>query len=152
MPGWHFQIFKGSSPALRSATWLPTHWQATRSINGIWPYLMDSGDGVQLLGAARTTKVKTQPSGHFVKYQTKQFKKKCLWTGGGFGGKGLEVQLFLQGLNSKQKLGSLNKDLIHSYFLVRDYQPTKQLIHGCILSCFFSLFSVCFSSLHSFCY
>ena len=47
---------------------------------------------------------------------------------------GLEVQIFLRGLDSKQKLGSLNEDLIHTYFLVRDYQPTKQLIHGYIFS------------------
>lgn len=45
----------------------------------------------------------------------------------------MEVQLFLWGLDSKQKLGSLNEDLIHTYFLVRDYQLTKQLIHGCTL-------------------
>lgn len=40
-------------------------------------------------------------------------------------------------LDIKQKLGSLNGDLIHAYFLIGDFHPTKQLIHGCIL------FSLC---------
>lgn len=65
--GWHFLIFKGNSPAWRSAIWLLTHWQATRSTNGTWPCSMDSGYGVQQLEVARTTQVETQPSGHLVK-------------------------------------------------------------------------------------
>lgn len=87
VPGWRFQTSKSSSAALRSATWLPTHSRATRSTNGTWPCLMDSGDGVRLLGAARTTKVRTQPNATLVKSRTKHSKNKCLWTGGGFGGK-----------------------------------------------------------------
>lgn len=85
----------------------------------------------------------------FGEIPNKTFKNR-LWTGGGFDGKkkGLEVQKYLWGLGSKQKPGSLSEDLIHTYFLVGDYQPTKQLIRGDI--CFH--FSVCFSCLHGFCY
>lgn len=47
------------------------------------------------------------------------------------------MQQFLGGLDSKQKPGSLNIALIHTYFLEWDYQRTKQLIHGNVF--FFSL-------------
>lgn len=40
---------------------------------------------------------------------------------------------FCGSLDIKQKLGSLNGDLTHAYFLIGDFHPTKQLIHGCIL-------------------
>jgi len=59
------------------------------------------------------------PSGHLVKYQQNN-KNCCLSIRGGFGGKSLEVWPFLQGLDSKQNLGSLSQDLIQSYFLVGD--------------------------------
>lgn len=81
VPGWHFQISKGSLAALRSAIWLLTHWQATRSTNGTWPCLMDSGDGAHLLGAARTTKVRTQPDGPLVKSQQNIQKLLVNWRG-----------------------------------------------------------------------
>lgn len=87
---------------------------------------MDSGNGVHLLGAARTTKVRTQPNGSLVKSQTKHSKTACKQEEK----KSLEVQQFLWGLDSKQEPGSLNEDLIHTYFFVGDYEPTKQLIHG----------------------
>lgn len=77
LPGWHFQTSKGSSAASRSAIWLLTHWQATRSTDGTWPCSMDSGDGVHLPGAARTTKVRTQPNGPLVKSQTKHSETAC---------------------------------------------------------------------------
>lgn len=56
-----------------------------------------------------------------------------------WGKKSLEVQQFLGGLDSKQKPGSLNIALIHTYFLEWDYQRTKQLIHGNV---FFFLYLV----------
>lgn len=59
------------------------------------------------------------------------------------GGKGLEAQCFLWGLDSKQKFGNLNQDLIHTYFLIRGCQLTEHLVHGRILF-FFFFFFVCF--------
>lgn len=71
----------------------------------------------------------------FGEIPNKTFKTACELEGK----KSLEMQQFLWGLDSKQEPGSLNEDLIHTYFFEGDYQPTKQLIRGYI---FFFLYLV----------
>lgn len=72
-------------------------------------------------------------------WNTKQNIQKLLVDGRGlwWGKTSLEVQQYLWDLDSNKKPGSLNEDLIHTYFLVGDYQSIKQLIYGNIN--FFSL-------------